>query len=107
MVGARILALLDGPDSYPGPDKVEQAKDAIVKSLCELCQYAKDKATDYTLYISLENFDQRDREALAARPHRARPRSSSAASRRQHQNIGLTVDLSHLPLLCTRRPRRR
>ncbi|MHB0878756.1 MAG: sugar phosphate isomerase/epimerase family protein [Anaerolineae bacterium] len=98
MVGARILALLDGPGSYPGPDKVEQAKDAIVKSLSELCQYAKDKATDYTLWVSVEVFD-REIEKRSLLGPTAEAAAVVARVKQAHQNIGLTVDLSHLPLL--------
>jgi len=97
-VGARILALLDGPNSYPGPDKVEQAKDAIVCSLSELCRYAKDKAIDYTLWISLETFDREIEKRSLLGPT---PEAAGIISRvkKAHENIGLTVDLSHLPLL--------
>jgi len=98
MVGARVLALLDGPNSYPGPDKVNAAKDAVVKSLTELCQYAKDKATDYTLWISVENFDETiDKRSLLGPT--ARAAEVVARVKNTHDNIGLTVDLSHLPLL--------
>ncbi|NPV08359.1 MAG: TIM barrel protein [Anaerolineae bacterium] len=100
MVGARILALLDGPNSYPGEDRVEQAKDAVVKSLSELCQYAKDKAkaNGYTLYVSVENFDQ-DIEKKSLLGPTAVAAEVVGRVKQEHQNIGLTVDLSHLPLL--------
>jgi len=98
MVGARILALFDGPNSYPGPDKVDQARDAAVKSLAELCQYAKEKATDYTLWVSVENFD-RDIEKCSLLGPTAEAAALIARVKEKHENIGLTVDLSHLPLL--------
>ncbi len=100
MVGARILALLDGPNSYPGPEKVDQAKDAIVKSLGELCQYAQDKskANGYTLWISLENFDS-DIEKNSLLGPTALAAEVIGRVKKEHQNVGLTVDLSHLPLL--------
>ena len=98
MVGARILALLDGPNSYPGPQRANEAKDALVKSLSELCQYAKSKATNYTLWISLEIFDQEieKRSLLGPTPEAA---EVIGRVKKAHENIGLTVDLSHLPLL--------
>jgi sugar phosphate isomerase/epimerase len=98
LVGARILALLDGPGSYPGADKAAAAKDQVVKSLSELCQYAKDKATDYTLWISVENFDQDiDKKSLLGPTSQAA--EVVARVKQTHENAGLTVDLSHLPLL--------
>ena len=98
LVGARILALLDGPNSYPGPEKASAAKDQIVKSLGELCQYAQEKATDYTLWISVENFD-RDIEKNSLLGPTAEAAEVVARVKQSHENIGLTVDLSHLPLL--------
>ncbi len=100
MVGARILALLDGPNSYPGEDKVEAAKDALVKSLSELCRYAKDKskANGYTLYISLENFDN-DIEKNSLLGPTALAAELIGRVKKEHENVGLTIDLSHLPLL--------
>jgi sugar phosphate isomerase/epimerase len=100
MVGARILALLDGPNSYPGQDKVEEATEAVIKSLSELCQYAKDKAkgNGYTLYISVENFDQ-DIEKKSLLGPTAFAAEVIGRVKKEHENIGLTVDLSHLPLL--------
>ena len=98
LVGARILALLDGPNSYPGPEKAGAAKDQIVKSLGELCQYAQEKATDYTLWISVENFD-RDIEKNSLLGPTAEAAEVVARVKQSHENIGLTVDLSHLPLL--------
>jgi sugar phosphate isomerase/epimerase len=57
-LGARLLALLDGPGSYPGEERKAGAIDQLVRSLCDLCAYAEERATDYLLTISLENFDQ-------------------------------------------------
>jgi sugar phosphate isomerase/epimerase len=99
-VGARILALFDGPNSYPGPDREQQAKDALYKSLCELCDYTKKKANaaGYTLWLSVENFD-RDIEKRSLLGPTAEAAAMVARVKAEHENIGLTVDLSHLPLL--------
>lgn len=95
---APIMALLDGPQSYPGPERVENAQDQLVKSLGEICQYAEDQADDYLLTISLEPFDRAiDKKSLMG------PRQEVAELARRvkesHDNFGLTIDLSHLPLL--------
>jgi len=96
--GARILALMDGPQSYPGPERAEEAKDQLVKSLGEICQQAEDQADGYTLFISLEPFDREvDKKSLMG------PRQEVAQLAQRvkgsHDNFGLTIDLSHLPLL--------
>jgi len=96
--GARIMALLDGPQSYPGPERAEEAKDQLVKSLGEVCQYAEDQADGYVLSISLEPFDREiDKKSLMG----PRQEVAELAERvkESHHNFGLTIDLSHLPLL--------
>lgn len=96
--GAHILALLDGPQSYPGPERAEEAKDQLVRSLGEICQYALDKSTDYELFISLENFDRTiDKKSLIGPS--AEAAEVAARVKEKYHNFGLTIDLSHLPLL--------
>lgn len=95
---ARILALMDGPQSYPGPERAEEATDQVVKSLGEVCQYAQDQADDYLLTISLEPFDREvDKKSLLGPSQEV----AQVAQRvkESHDNFGLTIDLSHLPLL--------
>lgn len=97
-LGARLVALLDGPDSYPGPERADKAKEQLIKSLKELCAYAGEEARDYLLAISLEVFD-RDvdkRSLLGPAPEVA---EVAAQVRTEYDNFGVTVDLSHLPLL--------
>jgi len=97
-LGARIVALLDGPNSWPGEEKAAEAKAQFIKSLCELCQYSQDAATDYVMTISLENFDRAiDKRSLIGPT--AEAAEVVAEVKRTYPNIGLTVDLSHLPLL--------
>lgn len=96
--GARIMALLDGAGSYPGQARKEEATELLVESLKEICAYAQEKATDYTLTISLENFDQDidKRSLIGPTADAARVAEMVKAA---HPNFGLTVELSHLPLL--------
>ena len=97
-LGARITALLDGANSWPGENKAEAATAQFIRSLRELCQYAQDKATDYTMVISVENFD-RDVDKRSLIGPTVEAAALAAEVRTTHANMGLTVDLSHLPLL--------
>jgi len=95
-LGARIIAVISGPDVEPG--KKEKAKSLLVDSLKQLCRYAEEKGKDYTLMVSLENFDQKYDKKLLIGP------TKDAADvigkvKEKYGNIGLTVDLSHLPLI--------
>ncbi|MER3486116.1 MAG: hypothetical protein C4345_09255 [Chloroflexota bacterium] len=53
----RLLAFMDGPQSYPGPEQVGAATDQLVRSIVELCRYASDRGREYELALSLETFD--------------------------------------------------
>ena len=94
---ARITAVLSGPD--PGSeDQRQREMDLLVESLVELCRYAQSQADDYLGWISLEAFDDAvDKKCLIG----PTPRAVELAERvrRQVENFGLTIDLSHLPLL--------
>lgn len=96
--GARIMALMDGPQSYPGPEKAETAKDQLVKSLGEVCQYAQDRADDYLLTISLEPFDREVEKNSLLGPSQEVAQVAQRV-KESYGNFGLTMDLSHLPLL--------
>ncbi len=96
--GARIMATLDGPGSYPGEEKKTAATERLAESLKELCSYAKSKATDYTLFLSLETFDQAiDKRSLIGPSKDAEKLAETV--KKSCANFGLTVDLSHMPLL--------
>ncbi len=97
-LGARLLAFLDGKNSYPGPDKEAQARAQLVKSARELCAYAREKATSYELFLSLEVFDRaiEKRSLLGPAPLVA---EVAAEIRQTCGNFGITVDLSHIPQL--------
>ena len=96
--GARLLAMIDGLGSWPGDDRKEQAIEQVTKSLREICQYAEDRAGDYSLTISLETFDRSiDKKSLLGPTRDAV--AVAERVRETHSNFGLTIDLSHLPLL--------
>ena len=95
-VGARIMAVLSGPD--PGDADREAANARLVDSLKQMCDYAGEKAGDYLLAISLENFDHKiDKKCLIGPT--AMAAEVAEAVKEEHSNFGLTIDLSHLPLL--------
>jgi len=95
-LGARIMAVLSGPD--PGEADRPRAMELLTDSLKQICAYAQEKGEDYLLAISLENFDRTvDKRCLIG------PTAEAAkvgdAVKREYSNFGLTIDLSHLPLL--------
>lgn len=95
-LGARIIAVLSGPDVEA--DKRDTAKSLLVDSLKEVCRYAEEKGEDYIMMVSVENFDREQDKKLLLGP------TKEAADvigrvKAEYKNIGLTVDLSHLPLL--------
>jgi len=97
-LGARITAMLDGPGSFPGEEKKAAATERLAESLNELCAYAKAKATDYTMFLSLETFDQLvDKKSLIG-PSKDAAKLAEMV-KKSSPNFGLTVDLSHMPLL--------
>jgi len=76
-------------------DKKEEAYGALVKSTKELCAYAKSKGK---LKIVLEVFDYNiDKKSLIGPATLAK--RYAADIRREHDNFGLMVDLSHIPLI--------
>jgi sugar phosphate isomerase/epimerase len=96
--GARIMALLDGPGSNPGEGNKAAATERLAESLKELCAYAQEKATDYTLFLSLEIFDHIiDKKSLIG-PSRDAVKLAEMV-KKSYSNFGFTHDLSHLPLL--------
>lgn len=96
--GCKLMAMIDGLESWPGADKKEQAINQVTKSLNELCEYAKQKAKDYLLTISLETFD-RSIEKKSLLGPTIDAAEVARRVREQHANFGLTIDLSHIPLL--------
>jgi sugar phosphate isomerase/epimerase len=95
-LGAKILHCVSGKD--PGVDKRAEAKRNLIDSLQKLCKYAQEKATDYTLVVSLENSDREvDRRALLG------PTDETVELAREvyqgSQNFGVLLDEGHFPLM--------
>jgi sugar phosphate isomerase/epimerase len=95
-MGARICAVLSGPD--PGEEDREEQMELLVDSLVQVCKYSQEQARDYVVWVSLEAFDDAiDKRCLIGPSNRAA--DLAARVREQVDNFGLTIDLSHLPLL--------
>ncbi len=95
-LGATLMAVLSGPD--PGEADRAKASEALVDSLQHVCAYAQEKSEDRMLSISLENFDRDiDKKQLIGPTKEAA--EVAAAVWGEYSNFGLTIDLSHLPLL--------
>lgn len=96
-MGARICAALSGPQ----PDdesQIEHEMDLMVDSCVQLCKYAQEKATDYVCWLSIEQFDHSvDKKCLIGPSERTGELAQRV--KQQVDNFGLTVDLSHLPIL--------
>lgn len=95
-LGARIMAVLSGPD--PGEADRPRAMELLADSLKQTCAYAQEKGEDYLLAISLENFDRTVDKRCLIGPT-AEAAKVADAVKREYSNFGLTIDLSHLPLL--------
>jgi len=95
-LGARLLAVLSGPD--PGDASRADAVSRLVDSLCQVCTYAKAQKPDDPIYVSLETFDRTiDKKCLIGPTEDAV--EVAARVKADCSNFGLTVDLSHQPLL--------
>jgi sugar phosphate isomerase/epimerase len=95
-LGAKILHCVSGPD--PGPSQRPEAKSRLIDSLEQLCRYALENTTDYTLVLALENSDREvDRMALLG------PTAETVAVvqevRRHFSNCGILLDQGHFPLM--------
>ncbi len=90
---ANTLSFLSGKD--PGEEKREEACRLLVSSIKEICGYAKFKGS---LGITLEIFDREvDKRCLIGPAEEAGMIAEEV--RKEFDNFGLMVDLSHLPLL--------
>ncbi|TET12794.1 sugar phosphate isomerase/epimerase, partial [Candidatus Aerophobetes bacterium] len=93
---ASHFQIIGGED--PGEDRREQATEYLIDSLLELCEYAEAKAHDYCMIITLENLDRDVHKKFLIGPT-AEAVAVVTEVKRVHTNIGLTLDLAHLPLL--------
>ena len=96
--GCKLLAMIDGLESWPGQKHKARALDQVTKSLDELCAYAEQQAKDYLLTISLETFDRAIEKKSLLGPTKDAVDVAKRV-REKHKHFGLTIDLSHLPLL--------
>jgi sugar phosphate isomerase/epimerase len=95
-LGARIMMVMSGPD--PGAAERDAARERLVDSLKQLCQYAGERAEDYLLAISLETFDRTIDKRCLIGPTREGANVIEAV-RAEFSHCGLTLDLSHQPML--------
>jgi len=93
---AKLLLVGSGPD--PGKEKRNEAKQSLVYSLKELCEYAKRKATSYTLVVTMENYD-RDVDKRFLIGPTLEAVEIAQRIREEFDNFGLTIDQSHLSQL--------
>jgi len=92
-MGAKGCVFLSGRD--PGKARRKRAREFLVDSIKRICGYAK--STGY-LDIILEAFDREiDKKCLIGPTGEAVKVAQEV--RREHENFGLLVDLSHIPLL--------
>lgn len=91
-LGIKKFGLVSGPD--PGEAKREEALKILIRSLKEICKYAKEK----DIFVSLEVFDRDiDKKCLVGSAEDARRVADEV--RKECSNFGIMYDLSHLPLL--------
>jgi sugar phosphate isomerase/epimerase len=95
-LGAAIMAVLSGAD--PGEADRAKATEALIDSLKQLCGYAQEKADERMLSISLENFDRDIDKRQLIGPTKEAAQVAEAVFE-ECSNFGLTIDLSHVPLL--------
>jgi sugar phosphate isomerase/epimerase len=95
-LGAKILHCVSGKD--PGPSQRTEAKQNLIDSLRQLCQYALDAAVDYPLVISLENSD-RDADRLALLGPTDETVQLAKEVRKDFSNFGVLLDEGHFPLM--------
>lgn len=95
-IGASILAVHSGKD--PGEAKRAEAKEKLIESLRELCAYAQERGEENIISLSLENFDRDIDKKLLIGPSEEAG-EIAARIKEEFSNFGLTLDLSHLPLL--------
>lgn len=92
-IRAKEFIFFSGKD--PGKKYREQAHKLLVSSIKELCNYAKCKGK---LILVLESFDREiEKKCLIGPANEARIVAENI--RKEFDNFGLLVDLSHIPLL--------
>lgn len=90
-----IMAMVQGPLDVP-PDQRAATTERLVQDLQELCDYAAAHSSKKMLFITFENFDRDIEKKRLIGPTIEAAKMADAVDR---PNFGLTIDLSHLPLL--------
>lgn len=92
-LGATRMRVMSHKD--PGDENREKEKELFVKSLNEVCEYAREK---YGIFIALKIFDRDiDKESLIGTFEDSRDVAKEVD--RDNDNFGVLVDFSHFPLL--------
>jgi len=89
------MAMVQGPLD-PGPDQRAAATARLAEDLQVLCDYAAAHSRHKQLFLTLENFD---RDIEKKRLIGPTVEAAALAQAVDRPNFGLTIDLSHLPLL--------
>jgi sugar phosphate isomerase/epimerase len=95
-MGAAIFVVVSGRD--PGEGARGAATKGLIDSVKQLCADAQEKAGERMLAISLENCDREVDKKCLLGPTREAAQVAQAI-RGEYSNFGLTIDLSHQPLL--------
>lgn len=90
-----VMAMVQGPLDT-APDQRAATTERLIEDLQELCDYASAHSTKRQLFITFENFDRDIEKKRLIGPTVEAAKMADAVDR---SNFGLTIDLSHLPLL--------
>jgi sugar phosphate isomerase/epimerase len=90
-----VMAMVQGPLDTK-PEARAAATERLVEDLQELCDYAAARSQKRLLYLTFENFDRDIEKKRLIGPTVEAVQMADAVNR---PNFGLTIDLSHLPLL--------
>jgi sugar phosphate isomerase/epimerase len=94
--GAKQVVLCSGSDV--AREQRESAKELLAESLGRLCRYAAEQAPGEPLWLCLEHFDRELDQKRLLGPT-GETAALVAAVARDHFNIGITLDLSHVKQL--------
>lgn len=92
---ARTFLIISGDD--PGKDKRKLAKENLITSLNELCDYCYGKSKDYVLKITLEHGDRDLVKKYLLGPSKEIAEVLQMV-KEHYNNLGVTIDLAHIYL---------
>ncbi len=107
-IGAARISLLSGQDPGESPSNRlrQEATEALVRSLAEICRYARERAEELgrePLMVVLELFDRRPERGfhnqLIGPSTEALAVARIVRAHLGHYNFGLLYDLAHMPLI--------